>query len=92
MVNDTSIAALFKPSTQSLHAELQQRIVGVFNVGRHGDALTRQQLAVILDKPINCITAPVKALLKAGLIVEHERVRNQHTKCLNWTLKLKESE
>lgn len=89
-MNDTKIAALFKPSTQSLHAELQDRIIQ--RMQSYPDvAYTRQELASILGKPINCITAPVKALLDAGLVIEHERVRNPDTKCLNWALKLKEA-
>ncbi len=89
-MNDTKIAALFKPSTHGLHMELQDRIVQRLSMYRDVQ-YTRQELARILGKPINCITAPVKALLDAGIVVEHERVRNPDTKCLNWALKLKEA-
>lgn len=88
-MNDTKVAALFKPRTQKMHKELGQEVINLLQV--HG-ALTRQRLASMLDKPINCVTAPIKQLLDAQIIVEHERVRDPITKCQRWTLRIKEQE
>ena len=85
-MNDTKVAALFKPSTQRLHRKLEDQIITLLQAQN----CTRAQLAWYIGKGVNCVTAPVKALLDAGIIVEHERVRNPHTGALNWALKLKE--
>ena len=90
MANDTKVAALFKPSTQRMHGSLEKRIVEKL-MHEYTYDWTRDTLAAALGKPVNCITAPVKALLDAGTIIEDKRVRNPKTNALNWTLKLKES-
>lgn len=87
----TKIAALLRPSTRAMHTSIQNEIVELLSEAKT-DTLTRQEIAAELRKPINCITAPVRALMDAGLIIEHSQVRNPDTGCLNWALKLKEQE
>lgn len=92
MVNDTKVAALLRPTTQSMHAKLQQQILDILHNPKYEEGQTRLDLAGLLFKGVNCVTAPVRALLDAGLIVEHERIRQPETGNLAWTLKLKEVE
>lgn len=88
MANDTKVAALFRPTTQSLHRKLEEQIVDLL---RHGP-LTRLTIANKLERGVNCVCAPVKALLSAGVIVEHDRIKQPETGNLAWTLKLKGNE
>ena len=85
--NDTKIAALFRPRTQELHRKLEEQIVDLLRLG----PLTRYSIADKLDRGVNCVCAPVKALLDAGVIVEGARVTQRETGNLAWTLKLKEA-
>lgn len=87
-MDNTKAASFAAPGTKALHSDLQQRILDLLS-NAHTASLTRQTMAVMLGKPINCVTAPVKNLLDAGLIVEHEQVWNGQTGRLNWALKLK---
>lgn len=87
-MDDTKAASFSAPGTKALHADLQQRILDLLS-NAHTAVLTRQEMAGMLNKPINCVTAPVKHLIDAGLIVEHEQVWNGQTGRLNWALKLK---
>ena len=87
-MNDTKVAALLKPSTQRMHNDVGQRIIDVLTTMPYKQ-WTRNRLADAIGKPINCVTAPIKQLLDSGIIVEHERVKDELTQCLRWTLKLK---
>lgn len=89
MANDTKVAALFMPSTQRMHRDLGDRIVDVLASQPHKE-WTRQLLADAVMRPVNCVTAPIKMLLDSGIIIEDKRVRDEKTKALRWTLKLKE--
>ena len=70
-VKDTSLAAFFKDKTQQSISTLEARVLDSLYVDGPG---TRLDLAKRLDKPINCITAPVLALIKAEIIEPHNRV------------------
>ena len=86
-VKDTSLAAFFKDKTQRSISTIEARVLGSLYVD--GPA-TRLDLAKRLDKPINCITAPVLALIKAEIIEEHDRVVQPETGNKAWQLKVKE--
>lgn len=86
-VKDTSLAAFFKDKTQRSISTIEARVLDSLYVDGPG---TRLDLAKRLDKPINCITAPVLALIKAGIIEEHNRVVQPETGSKAWQLKVKE--
>lgn len=79
---DTSFAAL--PGAQRGLSALQQSIVNALRTL----PATRKELAQRIDKPINCITAPVKALIDAGVIAEDGWVRHEDTNCRAYLLQL----
>lgn len=84
---DTSLAAFFKDKTQRSIRTLEARVLDSLYVDGPG---TRLDLAKRLGKPINCITAPVLALIRAGIIEEHNRVVQPETGSKAWQLKVKE--
>lgn len=85
---DTSISAFTKNRTQSSIKVLEQRIIDSLHDQGPG---TRLDLANRLDKPINCITSPVLALIKAGVIEEHDKIVQPETGNKAWQLKVKEN-
>ena len=88
MANDsTSLQAFFKEKTQQSISTLEARVLDSLYVDGPG---TRLDLAKRLGKPINCITAPVLALLKAEIIEPHNRVVQPETGHKAWQLKVKE--
>lgn len=87
IMKDTSLAAFFKDKTQQSISTLEARVLDSLYVYGPG---TRLDLAKRLDKPINCITAPVLALIKAEIIEEHNRVVQPETDSKAWQLKVKE--
>ena len=87
IVKDTRLAAFFKDKTQQSISTLEARVLDSLYVEGPG---TRLDLAKRLDKPINCITAPVLALIKAEIIEEHNRVVQPETDSKAWQLKVKE--
>lgn len=88
MANDsTSLQAFFKEKTQRDIRALGSRVLDSLYVD--GPA-TRLGLSNRLDKPINCITAPVLNLIKAGIIEEHDRIVQPETGNKAWQLKVKE--
>ena len=88
MANDsTSLQAFFKAKTQRDISTLETRVLDSL----YGDGpATRLDLSNRLDKPINCITAPVLNLIKAGIIEEHDRIVQPETGNKAWQLKVKE--
>ena len=50
---------------------------------------TRLSISNKLERGVNCVCAPVKALLDAGVLVEGERIKQPETGNLAWTLTLK---
>ncbi len=86
-VKDTSLAAFFSLKTQRNISTLETRVLDSLYVD--GPA-TRLDLSNRLDKPINCITAPVLNLIKAGIIEEHDRIVQPETGNKAWQLKVKE--
>lgn len=86
-VKDTSLAAFFKENTQRAISTLETLVLDSLYVD--GPA-TRLDLSNRLDKPINCITAPVLNLIKAGIIEEHDRIVQPETGNKAWQLKVKE--
>ena len=87
MANDsTSLQALFKEKTQQSISTTEARVLDSLYVD--GPA-TRLDLSNRLDKPINCITAPVLNLIKAGIIEEHDRIVQPETGNKAWQLKVK---
>ena len=88
MANDsTSVSAFTKNRTQSGAKVVEQRVLDSLHDSGPG---TRLDLANRLGKPINCITAPVLALIKAGLIEEHDKVVQPETGNKAWQLRIKE--
>ena len=86
-VKDTSLAAFFEGKTQRSISTLETRVLDSLYEDGPG---TRLDLAKRLGKPINCITAPVLALIKAEIIEEHDRVVQPETGNKAWQLKMKE--
>ena len=86
-VKYTSLAAFFKGKTQRSINTLEARVLDSLYDDGPG---TRLDLAKRLGKPINCITAPVLALIKAEIIEEHARVVQPETGNRAWELKVKE--
>ena len=86
-VKDTSLAAFFKDKTQESITTLEARVLDSLYVDGPG---TRLDLANRLCKPINCITGPVLALIKAEIIEEYDRVVQPETGNKAWKLKVKE--
>ena len=82
---DTSLAAFFKDKTQAQISTLEAAVLSSIDVD--GPA-TRLHLSKRLGKPINCITAPVKKLLDAGILIETEKVL-QETGNRAWLLDIK---
>ena len=88
MANDsTALQAFFKEKTQRDTSTLEIRVLDSLYVD--GPA-TRLDLSNRLDKPINCITAPVLNLIKAGIIEEHDQIVQPETGNKAWQLKVKE--
>lgn len=88
MANDsTSLQAFFKEKKQRKISTLETRVC--YSLYMYGPA-TRLELSNRLDKPINCITAPVLNLIKAGIIEEHDRIVQPETGNKAWQLKVKE--
>lgn len=88
MANDnTSLQAYFMEKTQRYISTLETRVLDSLCVD--GPA-TRLDLSNRLDKPINCITAPVLNLIKAGIIDEHDRIVQPETGNKAWQLKVKD--
>ena len=88
MANDsTSLQAFFKEKTQRNISTLETRVL--YSLYVDGPA-TRLDLSNRLDKPINCITAPVLNLIKAGIIEEHDRIVQPETGNKAWQLKVKD--
>lgn len=86
-VKDTSLAAFFKDKTQRSISTLETHVLDSLYADGPG---TRLDLAKRLGKPINCITAPVLNLVKAGIIEEHDRIVQPETGNKAWQLKVKE--
>lgn len=86
-VKDTSLATWLSPLHAANRRTLAERVYASL---RDVGACTRKALAERLGKPINSITAPVKELLDARVIVEHNRVRDAETGALQWELKIKD--
>ena len=86
-VKDTSLAAFFKEKTQRSISTIEARVL--YSLYADGPG-TRLDLAMRLGKPINCITAPVLALIKAEIIEEHNRVVQPETGNKAWQLRVKE--
>ena len=87
MANDsTSLQAFFKGRTQRDISTLETRVLDSLYVD--GPA-TRLDLSNRLGRPINCITAPVLNLIKAGIIEEHDRIVQPETGNKAWQLKVK---
>lgn len=82
-VRDTSHAAL--PKARKALSTLQLRIITELMLW----PATRKELAERLGKPINCICAPVKALLEAGKIDEFVQGENTGTGRRAWLLRVK---
>ena len=88
MANDsTSLQAFFKEKTQRNISTLETLVLDSLYVD--GPA-TRLDLSKRVAKPINCITAPVLNLIKAGIIEEHDRIVQPETGNKAWQLKVKE--
>ena len=89
MANDsTSLQAFFKEKTQRDISTLETRVLDSLYV--YGPA-TRLDLSNRLGKPINCITAPVLNLIKAGIIShEHYQIVQPETGNKAWQLKVNE--
>ena len=88
MANDTtSVAAYTSNTVQDAQQPLADALYA--SIRDHGPA-TRAELAQRLSRPVNCITAAVKALLKAGHIVETKQVQNEQTGKKAWLLELPE--
>ena len=88
MANDSaSLQAFFKEKTQRDISTLETRVLDSLYVD--GPA-TRLDLSNRLDKPINCTTAPVLNLIKAGIIEEHDRIVQPETGNKAWQLKVRE--
>lgn len=81
-VKDTSLEAL--PKARKALSTLQLRIITELMLW----PATRKELAERLGKPINCICAPVKALVDAGRIDEYAKVENSGTGRKAWFLRL----
>lgn len=79
----TSVAALLRHTDKT---SLEHRVLNLIHA--HG-ALTRQEIAKKLEKPINSVCAPVKSLLKAGILEEVQRVVNAESGNKCWTLGVK---
>lgn len=86
-VKDTSLTAFFKYRTRESIKTLEASVLASLYMDGPG---TRLDLANRLGKPINCITAPVLALIKAGIIEEYDRVVQPETGNKAWQLKVKE--
>lgn len=86
-VKDTSLAEFLKDKTQKGITTLEDRVLDSLYVDGPG---TRLDLAKRLDKPTNCITATVLALIKAGIIEEYDRVVQPETGNKAWKLQVKE--
>ena len=86
-VKDTSLAAFFSDKTQRSISTIEARVLDSLYEDGPG---TRLDLSKRLGKPINCITAPVLALIKAEIIEEHDRVVQPETGNKAWQLKVKE--
>ena len=86
-VKDTSLAAFYKDKTQRSTTTLKSLVLDSLYTDGPG---TRLDLANRLDKPINCITAPVLALIRAKIIEEHDLVVQPETGKKAWQLKVKE--
>lgn len=84
--NENSVAAISRNAVVASHDSLAHRVVE--HIKLNGPA-TRQELAKLFDKPASSLCGPIKALLKAGLLVEGERIRNPETQSWNWKLEVK---
>lgn len=80
----TSIPALFKAAPS--HATLEKRIIEELRFG----PATRQELADRFERGVNSLCAPVKAMLKAGLIEEFDRVTGK-SGSKQWLMRLKDA-
>ncbi|HVH93250.1 MAG TPA: hypothetical protein VM783_17935 [Candidatus Acidoferrum sp.] len=80
----TSIAALLRAAPEQ--STLEKRIIEELRIG----PATRQDLADKFERGVNSLCAPVKAMIKAGLIEEFDRVIGK-SGSKQWLLRIREA-